>query len=442
MPDAPSDSQSAAARTAGAVRAARTAGRALLQPWRDLGSLWWGLVHLVTGLVTGVVTFAAVVSLLAVTVALLITFPLALPFAWLLFVVARAGSRVERSRFAALLGVEMEDPVPRLEGPTWWARLKERARSRPRWREIVYALVRLPLGILGMLLAQFVWCGSVALIGLPLYVSRLPGDTAKFWLFEISQGLTAYLASMAGILGLVLVAPWLTKALLWLDVAISRWFLDRRRANVLGERVAHLEATRSAVVDSAETERRRIERDLHDGAQQRLVAMAVNLGAAREKLSEDPETGQQLVAEAHEDAKAALKELRDLVRGIHPVILEDRGLDPALSSVVARMPVPVHLNVDVAERPSAVVESTAYFVVTEALTNVARHAQASEAHVNIVRAANRMVVEVRDDGVGGADPARGTGLAGLRSRVEALDGRLDLLSPSGGPTTLLVEVPC
>jgi signal transduction histidine kinase len=187
--------------------------------------------------------------------------------------------------------------------------------------------------------------------------------------------------------------------------------------------------------------------------------MAVDLGAARDKLEDDPEAGRRMVAAAHEEAKAALAEIRDLVRGIHPVILEDRGLDAALSAVVARSPVPVSLTVDVADRPPPAVESAAYFVVTEALTNVARHAHATKAAVAIARAGDRLVVEVRDDGVGGAaaaDPAaapgaeagagagerRSTGLAGLRDRVTALGGTLRIVSPPGGPTTLLVELPC
>src|SRR5690606_34683118 len=191
----------------------------------------------------------------------------------------------------------------------------------------------------------------------------------------------------------------------------ARHLLAPRPADELGARVTQLETSRAAAVDSAETERRRIERDLHDGAQQRLVALAMDLGAARERLeAEDPEAGRRLVADAHEEAKAALREIRDLVRGIHPVILEDRGLDAALSAVVARSPVPVALNVDVASRPSPAVESAAYFVVTEALTNVARHAAATSATVAIERAGDRLVIEVRDDGIGGADPARGTGL--------------------------------
>jgi signal transduction histidine kinase len=211
---------------------------------------------------------------------------------------------------------------------------------------------------------------------------------------------------------------------------------------VLEERAVRAESGRAAAVDSAEAERRRIERDLHDGAQQRLVALAMDLGAARERLDRDPAGAKVLVAEAHEEAKAALKELRDLVRGIHPVILEDRGLDAALSAVVARSPVPVELTVELTRRPPDHIESAAYFVVSEALANVARHASATRAAVSIATSADRLVVEVRDDGVGGADPGRGTGLQGLADRVRGLGGTFDVLSPEGGPTTVLVELPC
>jgi signal transduction histidine kinase len=250
------------------------------------------------------------------------------------------------------------------------------------------------------------------------------------------------IAALVGLSALVVVAPWVTLGLARLDVRVARWLLGCGSKDELGARVTQLESSRAAAVDSAEAERRRIERDLHDGAQQRLVSLAMGLGAARRRLDDDPEVGRQMVAEAHEDAKAALREIRDLVRGIHPVILEDRGLDAALSAVVARSPVPVALEVDVAERPPATVESTAYFVVSEALTNVARHAGATRASVAIVRAGDRLVVEVHDDGCGGADPATGTGLAGLRNRVTGLGGTMHVVSPDGGPTTLLVELPC
>jgi signal transduction histidine kinase len=415
--------------------------RDLLRPWRE-ATTWWSLTHVLLDVLFGTVTFTVTVTLLALSVGLLITFPLALPFIWTLFVGARIMSAVERSRIAALLGETLADPVPPLRARSPWARLVERVRSGDRWREIAYQLLALPQGLFTSLTAVLVWCGSAALLLLPLYVSALPGDTAKFGLFEVSQGPGAAAAAVVGLAGLVFAAPWVTRGLARLDAATARWLLAPRRHDELGERVTRLETSRAAAVDSAEAERRRIERDLHDGAQQRLVALAMGLGTARERLDADPEGGRQLVADAHEEAKAALKEIRDLVRGIHPVILEDRGLDAALSAVVARSPVPVTLTVDVSERPPAVVESTAYFVVAEALTNVARHAHATRAAVTIARAGDRLVVEVRDDGVGGARVDRGTGLQGLSDRVTALGGTMHLVSPDGGPTTLLVDVPC
>jgi signal transduction histidine kinase len=222
----------------------------------------------------------------------------------------------------------------------------------------------------------------------------------------------------------------------------ARWLLGPGKGADLEARVTQLETSRTAAVDSAEAERRRIERDLHDGAQQRLIAAAMDLGLARERLPGDPEGGTALVTSAHEEVKAALRELRDLVRGIHPVILEDRGLDAALSAVVARLPIPVHLAVDVDPRPGPAVESAAYFVTSEALANVTRHAEATQAWVTLERRPDRLLVTFVDDGRGGADPARGTGLLGLRDRAEALGGTLRLTSPVGGPTRIEVELPC
>jgi signal transduction histidine kinase len=425
----------------GAVRSVTAVLDVLLRPWREIRQTWWRLAHLVLGLPVGVAGFVPLVALSAVSLGLFITFPLAVPFIWLLFVTARGVSRVARSRCWALLGVELSDPVPPLTAQTLWGRFVQRFKTGSRWREIGYGLLLFPLGTLMFVVVVGVWSGSLALIGLPLYLGGLPEDTAHFGLFDV-QGGSAWLATLVGIVGFVLVAPWTTVALADLDVKVARSLIGRSRRDEMDERVQQLETSRIAAVDSAEAERRRIERDLHDGAQQRLVSLAMNLGAARERMDSDPDGGQALVAEAHEEAKAALKDLRDLVRGFHPVILEDRGLDAALSAVVARAPIPVQLDVDVAVRPPPVIESTAYFVVAEALTNVARHAQASEAEVNIVRAGDRLVVEVRDDGIGGADSSRGTGLEGLQNRVSAVGGVMNVVSPEGGPTTLLVELPC
>jgi signal transduction histidine kinase len=248
--------------------------------------------------------------------------------------------------------------------------------------------------------------------------------------------------AVLGAAGFVLIAPWLTIALAGVDAALARGLLGASRGNALQAEVSRLEASRSAAVGSAEAERRRIERDLHDGAQQRLVALAMDLGMARERFDDSPEQTRELVASAHEEAKAALSELRDLVRGFHPAILEDRGLDAALSAIVARCPVPVTLDIDVAVRPPAPVESAAYFVVAEALTNVAKHARATRARVTVARRGDRLAIDVSDDGAGGADASRGSGLRGLVERVQGLGGWMQVLSPVGGPTSVLVELPC
>jgi signal transduction histidine kinase len=176
--------------------------------------------------------------------------------------------------------------------------------------------------------------------------------------------------------------------------------------------------------------------------QQRLVALAMDLGMAREKLDADPDAARALVATSHEEAKRVLAELRDLVRGIHPAVLTDRGLDAAISAVAGRSPIPVTTEVALAERLPEAVEATAYFVVVEALANVAKHSDATEVRVAVRRDGDRLAIEVLDNGTGGADPARGTGLTGLRDRVAALDGRLVVDSPPQGPTRVRAEIPC
>jgi signal transduction histidine kinase len=416
--------------------------RGLLGPWRRPGVLWRALAYVVLGVIVGAITFAVTVTLLASAAGLLVTFVLAIPFAWLLFVTSRGLAGIERSRAEALLDARILDAVPPLTERTWLRRLWERVRSAPRWREIGHHLLALPVGVLGFVAVVIAWCGSLAFATLPAYVSIVPDDTAKFWVADVGAGPGAGVLALVGVAGLVLVAPWVTVVTARWQLALARTLLGTDRTAELEATVGRLETSRSAAVDSAETERRRIERDLHDGAQQRLVALAASLGEARELAGHDPAEVDRLVAGAHEEAKAALKEIRDLVRGIHPVILEDRGLDAALSAVVARAPVPVDLDVSVQVRPPAAVESAAYFVVAEALTNVARHADATRAYVSIARAGDRLVVEVRDDGRGGADASLGTGLHGLRDRVTALGGSMYVISPDGGPTTVSVELPC
>ncbi len=211
--------------------------------------------------------------------------------------------------------------------------------------------------------------------------------------------------------------------------------------SALTERISTLETSRAGAVDVQESELRRIERDLHDGAQARLVALGMNLGMAEQKLESDPQAAAELLADARAGAGAALRELRDLARGIHPPVLADRGLDAAIRALAVGSPIAVTVSARIDERPRPPVESAAYFVVAEALANAGKHASARRVDVRIVRIRDVLAVEVHDDGTGGADPAGG-GLSGLRRRVEALDGRLEVVSPAGGPTTIRAELPC
>jgi signal transduction histidine kinase len=216
---------------------------------------------------------------------------------------------------------------------------------------------------------------------------------------------------------------------------------EQRRARALRVRVEHLRDARQRILAAADEERRRIERDLHDGAQQRMVAVAVTLGLAEANLESDPEGAARLIAQAREEAKLAVKELRELARGIHPALLTERGLGPAIEALASRAPVPVSVSAVPAVAIGAPVESAAYFITAEALTNVAKYARASRASVQLWVEDERLCIEVSDDGIGGADPSIGSGLRGLRDRVDALDGRLEVCSPPGEGTKLTVELP-
>jgi signal transduction histidine kinase len=216
---------------------------------------------------------------------------------------------------------------------------------------------------------------------------------------------------------------------------------EHRRARALRERVDDLRDARQRILAAADAERRRIERDLHDGAQQRMVAVAVTLGLAEARVGSDPAGALELIAQAREEAQAAVKELRELARGIHPRVLSDHGLCAAIEAIASRAPVPVRVIGAPPERVPHPVEAAAYFVAAEALTNVSKYAHATEAWVRISHADNRLRVVIRDNGVGGADATTGSGLRGLRDRVEAVEGSFELQSPAGEGTTVTVEFP-
>jgi signal transduction histidine kinase len=237
-------------------------------------------------------------------------------------------------------------------------------------------------------------------------------------------------------------AIWVTPWLGWLHGELGLALLGPNRAERLEQKAEHLQASRARGVDAAEAERRRIERDLHDGAQQRLVAVAMSLGRAKSKFDQDPDLVRDLIDEAHSDAKLAVSELRDLARGIYPAVLGDRGLDAALSAQAAKSPIPVDVTVTVDPRPPAAVETTAYFIVGETLTNIAKHSGASEAEVKVWRTDDHVVVEITDNGHGGAEVRPGGGLAGLADRAATIDGVITVVSPVGGPTVIRADLPC
>jgi signal transduction histidine kinase len=347
-------------------------------------------------------------------------------------------TRVHRHRMRTTAGIDIP-PQPKWRDLIAAQGIVAVLRSESTRRQLFYHLLIAPVLAAAAIIAVGIWPGSIAttvasaiawshhLGGAP------PGDN------EIKKG-AAIALTFVGVIGLF-IAPWLTSGVRVVDKRAARALLGPSRADELEYRVEQLTETRAGVVDAADAERRRLERDLHDGTQQRLVSLAINLGMARAQAG-TADDAKQAIAEAHEEAKAALAELRDLIRGLHPAVLEDRGLDAALSGIAARMPIPVRLTVDLPRRPAPVVEAVAYFVVSEGLANIVKHAQATEAAIFVQRAGDRLHVIVTDDGVGGADAARGTGLAGLARRAASVDGTFEIDSPPGGPTLLTVDLPC
>ncbi|MEV0279485.1 sensor domain-containing protein [Streptomyces sp. NPDC050610] len=360
---------------------------------------WREVAHLLVNLPMALVGFVYVSMWLYAGVALSVTV-IGLPLLALGLSGSRGLGRTERSRARALLGLAIEEPSPlrrhrRGRGffPWLWTALKDPVG----WRSTLYLFIRLPWGIF-----TFVVTLLTLIIGWP-------------------------------VLGFV--ARGLSNA----DRAMVRGLLSP--SGELEQRIEELESDRGVVFDTAAADLRRIERDLHDGAQARLVALAMDLGLAKEKLLEDPAAAARMVDEAHGEVKTALQELRDLARGIHPAILTDRGLGPALVSVAGRCTVPVDVSVDLAVRPAAAIEGIAYFTVSELLQNISKHSGARAAGVELWRVRNRLMLQVRDDGRGGASTGKGSGLAGLAERLGSVDGLFVVDSPVGGPTVVTAELP-
>jgi signal transduction histidine kinase len=343
----------------------------------------------------------------------------------------------QRHLLRVMRGVDIP-AAPRARRTTWRG-LMAWLRAGATWRQLAYHAFAGPVLALADLLMPFLWAAGVALAAIFVYVELLKSFNLKF--VENGHAVVYGYLTVLGLLALA-AAPRVGAVVIRLDIRAARALLGPSRVTALEHRVETLTESRAGVVDAADAERRRIERDLHDGAQQRLVSLAMHLGLARQELGGLPEDARRVIAEAHEEAKEALAELRHLARGLHPAILEDRGLDAALSGLAARSPVPVRLDVHLPDRAPPTVEAVAYFVASEALANIAKHSGATRAEIGVRRAGEVLRVAVTDDGMGGADPSLGTGLAGLEQRVRSVDGSLAISSPAGGPTVITAELPC
>jgi signal transduction histidine kinase len=373
--------------------------------------------------------------LLAIALGLALTFVLVgIPMLVVTMLVWRRVAAWERERAALILGEPIAAPYADLPREGAWRRLWARLRDRATWKDLGWIGVLATAGAVAGMVLVALWSAALVLISLPATATTFPEGTTigdcPLWL--------AIVLAVGGVL-VAAIAVVAARPLATGIAALARALLGPDPE----EQVARLEHSRASAVDATDSTLRRIERDLHDGAQHRLVAIALDLGRAREKMSAGDSAGAEpLIAQAHDETKRAMAELRDLVRGIHPSILTDRGLDAAVSALAGRSPVPVSVAVDLDARPPAAAETAAYYVVAEALTNVAKHGDASEADVRIDHRDGELVVAVTDDGQGGAARTPGSGLEGIGQRVDALGGSLKIDSPAGGPTTLKAVIPC
>lgn len=385
-----------------------------------------GLAFFVTAVVGGVTGLA--LSFIGVGVAIL-----AWTFALLLW-----GAHIERSRLRAFLGVNVGEAhhwsttTGNIANRTWQV-----LRSPQVWRDFLYMMLLFPIGVIELWLVtwplQFLWG--------PLFYFLTGSSQGVIWGIQVTNPVIAFLVLAMGIIFAVPVAVLITLIARG-HGHLGLMLLGRSHEDVLTERVEELTESRSAVMRAMHMERRRIERDLHDGAQQQLVALAMDLGRARDKMETDPDAAKEILDSSHERAKRVMTEMRELVRGIHPAVLTDRGLDAAVSAVASRSPIPVDVAVNLHERLPEEVEGTAYFVVVESLTNVAKHSGASRARVSVQRDGNWLRITVTDNGRGGANPEQGTGMQGLRDRILALEGTFAFTSPPGKGTRITVEIPC
>lgn len=394
--------------------------------------LWAAAADLAVDGVLGIVWFTVMITLLATGIGLLPAFGLGVAVLWAAVWVGVGLRYVERRRAEAIYGIAVPTPQRRRTASTgfvgWIAQTFLDTFSAATWKGVLHHLTTLVLG--AVFWAVISWAAW-------LVVAVLRGSLAAIGLAGPVVTVVAVVVALA-----VLVAYTVGAGLL--DRTLSRVLLGTSRVAELEEHVDVLQDARRGAVDAAATERQRIERDLHDGVQPRLVAVAMTLDMARSKLASDPEAARALLDDAHLETKQSITELRHLARGIHPAVLTDRGLDAALSAVAQHCSVPTTVRVDLPERPSREAEAVLYFAVSEALTNVSKHSRASGCSVSVTQTGQTVRAVVFDNGVGGAAAGRGggVGLSGMADRVRAAGGTVSVDSPQGGPTVLTVEVPC
>jgi signal transduction histidine kinase len=417
------------------------------RPWSELA--FW--------MVSGVLAF---VSLAVVAVTMIAGVWLIITFVGLIIIalslrIARGVGRFQRGLAHNFLGETVEEPGPFVRRPGFFGWLQSALRDRVAWRSVAYLALKLPWTLLGVYVAFSLWWDAFVGILNPIF-SHGDGGSGPMWgLMQnifLPGGLSGGDASFGNTLGLFILgllalfaAPWVMRGFVTVDKLLIRTLLG---PDPVAARVRSLEQARTTTVDASAATLRRIERDLHDGTQAQLVALAMRLGMAKEKLDTtedvDLDRVRELVDEAHRGAKEAITELRDIARGIHPPAL-DIGLEGALSTLASRSAIPTELHFDVRARPTPAIEAIAYYCVAELLANVAQHAQASRATVSCAQQGTWLRLVVRDDGRGGAYlstvGSTSSGLSGLTERVRAVDGRLDLVSPHAGPTVVTVDLP-
>ncbi|MDQ7903005.1 sensor histidine kinase [Phytohabitans sp. ZYX-F-186] len=408
-----------------------------------------GLTASVRGFWIGVLFYVCGVVLLVlsiISISFLALFGAGLFLVPLIMVPVRALANERRKLAGQWSGVEI--PAPYKPRPPMapfglvgaWQRCRWLLGDPATWRDLLWLLCS-PLTLaLGILPAAVVGYGIEGILVMPTVLQFVDGyHYGPGWLIDIPlEGIAAIPQGMLVLaLGLA-IAP----ALLRLHDRFTKQLLGPTRQAALDQRVRVLTRTRAETVDAQAAELRRIERDLHDGAQARLVALGMSLGLAEDLVTRDPIAAQKLLAEARDASERALSELRDLVRGIHPPVLAERGLDGAVRALALTLPIPVEVDVELGGRPQAPVESAAYFAIAEALANVVKHSHATRAWVLVRHDGRGLGMTVSDDGVGGADPAGGTGLRGMERRLAAFDGTVVVSSPPGGPTVVTMELPC